>query len=280
MLTERKTGISTKFNDLCAETFFRYSEAGITAFEISVELLQHDMLDLPSISRWARDEGVDTWSYHLPFYPFEVLNPASSDKSVRDHTVEYFSALISRAAQNGFKYAVIHPSGEPVEAEERNTALEYSRETLFALAEVSRKNGIILAVEDLPRTCLGNCSREIRYLTDIHPELKVCFDVNHLLFESHGDFIKAVGDRIATVHISDYDFINERHWLPGEGKIDWIKLISDLDNAGYDGVFMYEVPKSAKNIIRLSPLTPADYAKNHESLKRGIIPPPLGKPNI
>lgn len=277
---ERKTGISTNFNNLNRETFYNYSSSGVTAFELSVQLKEHDTLDLARICREARGEGVETWSYHLPFIPFEIINPASLDPAVRRHTVEYLSFLIKRAASHGFLHAVIHASGEPISDTDRPRALEYSKETLFSLAETAKENGIILAVEDLPRTCLGNCSAELLSLVSVHPDLRVCFDVNHLLFESHNDFINAVKDKLVTVHISDYDFINERHWLPGEGKIDWVSLIKQLDDAGYMGVFMYEVPASAGNIIRPRPLTPLDYARNHAQIRAGINPTPLGEPKI
>lgn len=63
-------------------------------------------------------------------------------------------------------------------------------------------------------------------------EAMVCFDTNHLLLESHADFIGALGDRIATIHLSDYDGRDERHWLPGRGVIDW----PDLCRSAADGI--------------------------------------------
>lgn len=277
---ERKTGISTKFVNLNEETFYNYSSSGVTAFELSVQLKEHDALDLDRICREARGAGVQTWSYHLPFYPFEIINPASLDASVRRHTVEYLSFLIKRAASHGFLHAVIHSSGEPIEEADRPAALEYAKETLFSLGQTAKESGIVPAVEDLPRTCLGNCSSELSELISVHPDLRVCFDVNHLFFESHSDFLNNLGEKIATVHISDYDFINERHWLPGEGEIDWISLIRQLDDIGYTGVFMYEVPATAGNIVRPRPLAPADYAQNHAQIRAGVNPTPLGTPKI
>lgn len=263
---KRATGVSTSFDYLNRETFIEYNKAGVTAFELSIQLKHHDIIDLGEITSWAKAEGVDTWSFHLPFYPFEVINPASPDKSVRKNTVEKLSALIKKAASHGFKHAVVHPSGEPISDEERPAAMECAKESLFLLAEAAKESGIILAAEDLPRTCLGNCSRELAELISVHPDLRVCFDVNHLLFEPHSEFLKALGSKIATVHISDYDFINERHWLPLEGKIDWAELMKGLDDIGYNGVFMYEVPRTAANITREVPLIPADYVNNHNKL--------------
>ena len=74
--------------------------------------------------------------------------------------------------------------------------------------------------------------------------MRVCFDVNHLFHESHKDFIDALGEKIITLHISDYDYEDERHWLPGEGEINWEELVSLLKKINYQGVFMNEINAS------------------------------------
>jgi sugar phosphate isomerase/epimerase len=69
----------------------------------------------------------------------------------------------------------------------------------------------------------------------------VCFDSNHLLIEDHNLFFQNVGHRIGTTHASDYDKVDERHWMPGLGVIDWPSFLINLMHFGYDGVFMTEV---------------------------------------
>ena len=64
---------------------------------------------------------------------------------------------------------------------------------------------------------------------------------NHFLQEKTEDAIYKLGDRIYTLHISDHDYINERHWMPTKGKIDWNAVLGALQKIGYDGVFNYEV---------------------------------------
>ena len=72
----------------------------------------------------------------------------------------------------------------------------------------------MLCIENLPRTCLGRDSGELMRLIADYPEVMVCFDSNHLLKEEHAHFFEAVGNRIGTIHASDYDRKDERHWLP------------------------------------------------------------------
>ena len=73
----------------------------------------------------------------------------------------------------------------------------------------------MLALENLPRTCLGNHSRDDQ-TSESHKKL-LYFDTNHSLDEDNVNSEKY--DPMATVrvslHISDYDFIDERHDLPG-----------------------------------------------------------------
>ena len=79
------------------------------------------------------------------------------------------------------------------------------------LADFANKFGAVICVEDLPRTCLGRDSSDINELVSAQPDLRVCFDTNHMLSEDVCAFIKDVGDKIVTVHVSDYDYLNERH---------------------------------------------------------------------
>ena len=55
--------------------------------------------------------------------------------------------------------------------------------------------------------------------------------------------------------MSYYDRKNERHWLPGEGVIDWTELLSALVESGYEGPFIYEASKGKKpNIVTIQSL--------------------------
>ena len=95
--------------------------------------------------------------------------------------------------------------------------------------------------ENLPRTCLCRTSDEmLRFLRDI-PALRVVFDTNHSLKEDNAHYIRAVGEKIVTLHVSDYDFIDEKHWLPLEGKNDWEAILTALEEVGYAGRFLYEL---------------------------------------
>jgi sugar phosphate isomerase/epimerase len=95
-------------------------------------------------------------------------------------------------------------------------------------------------VEILPRTCLFNTSKEAWDVLNAVEGIDACVDVNHFLQEKSEEGILRLGGYVKTLHISDHDYVDERHWLPGNGSIDWMKLIGSLEKIGYTGMFHYE----------------------------------------
>lgn len=64
------------------------------------------------------------------------------------------------------------------------------------------------------------------------------------VIKRHQDFLSTVGARITTLHISDYDGIDERHWPPGRGIIEWNLVLESLLSTGYSGPFHLEYSDS------------------------------------
>ena len=260
-----KIGISSCGKPLKRELFAEYRSAGVECIEISEGYSAQGSINFPDLKKWSEEYGVEIWSYHLPFAPFEILEP--SVKELAPKTVSYFGEIMGRASEIGIGKFIVHPSGEPIDPSQRHCRMETAKESLYSLAEIAKGYGVTVAVENLPRTCLGKDSDEILELVSVHPQLGVCFDTNHLLAEDHESFIRAVGDRIVTTHISDYDFVDERHWLPGEGKVNWQSLYSALTRAGYSGAWMYELGYLApKTLLRSRPLYALDFVRNAEAI--------------
>ena len=109
--------------------------------------------------------------------------------------------------------------------------------------------------------------------------IDVCLDSNHFLKERPETAVLALGKSIKTTHISDYDFVDERHWLPGEGKVVWTALYNALREVGYNGVWMYELGLSCpKTILRDRDLTFADFYENAMSVFAGEKPKVYSRP--
>lgn len=252
---------------LTKETFEACRAVGIEAMEISVLKEAIKDIDYKNVAALSKEYGIELWSFHLPFSRSWKIDISSLEKETRQLTVAYFKELIAKASDIGIDKFVVHPSCEPITDELRTEFIKNSQESLNQLAEFAHSCGAVVAVENLPRTCLGRDSKEMLELISVNDKLRVCFDTNHVLKENVVDFVKNVKDKIVTLHVSDCDFENERHWLPGEGKIDWQALIAALRNINYNGVWMYELGfKAPDSIKRERDLTFADFVHNAEQL--------------
>lgn len=259
-------------------SFYDMKAGGIDVVEISEGKIQGYEGYVPAEIKQAADAaGVRLWSLHLPFTPFSQIDLSSPDKAKRDFNHKILSEMIAAWSAVGIERFVVHPSIEPIEDDARGERLKYAAESLAALAEIAAAHGGTIAVEDLPRTCCGRDSAEILYLLSAHDKLRACLDTNHLLKEDLTDFILAVGERIITTHISDYDFINERHWMPGEGDLCWPKVLEALDKIGYTGPWLYEVAPKALPTIHRRDLTFRDYYANAMALFQGEKPIQIGQ---
>jgi sugar phosphate isomerase/epimerase len=270
-------GVGAKALD--ADNLRKMKSEGIEALEISLGRDLSLSLDYDKLEEAAKAAQIELWSFHLPFMPFEEIDVSSTDAKIRSYSVAMCSDMIKKGTAIGIKKFVIHPSGEPIKEEDRAARIAAAKTSLAELCEVAAIGGATLCVENLPRTCLGRDSSDILELISADPRLRVCFDTNHLLKEDISHFIRAVGDKILTIHVSDYDRLNERHWLAGEGCIDWQSLYSELIAFGYSGAWLYELNLEASpSIIRPRDLCFSDFKNNAEEIFAGKAPTAIGTP--
>ena len=237
--TEWVTALSTNRTDF--EFLSEIYSYGITAIELSVSEWECKDIDWEGLSKNSAKAGVFLWSYHLPFGDSVDISHACEEK--RENAYKILTSLIDKASNIGIKRFIIHPSYEPIQDDEREIRMAQAKKSLKRLAEYVENFGGVICVEDLPRSCLGHDVAEMLELLSADDRLRVCFDVNHLLEQfgcSHKDFVSALGSKIVTVHMSDYDFVDEKHFFCGNGLIDWDELIGLLEDVGYNGPFLYE----------------------------------------
>ena len=192
------------------------------------------------------DAGLKVWSVHLPFS--SSLDVSQIDPVKRENSIRIMTEMIRLAGIFNPTCLVLHPGADTVkDPDTRDERLKCSRNSIGRLAIVAEEIGAVLCIEDLPRTCPGRTAEEMDYLTAGIPNVKICFDTNHLLLGDHTEFFEKVGDRIFTLHVSDYDKVDEKHWLPfhEKGIVDWGAFNRNLKKIRYKGVFMFEV--TAKN---------------------------------
>lgn len=230
----RTTGYGFEIKD---EEFANLSESGMSFIEHSLERLTY--YHPKDIAEMCKRHNVILWSLHLPFRPTEIRDPSGLRPSYRKMSLEAYCEEIRRGADAGVDKFTFHPGTPFANEAERPERLLLAQEFANDLAEFAHTQGAIVCVEDMPH-CIGNSVDEIAAILSVNDKLRVCFDVNHLLNNTHDEFIERFAERIATVHFSDYDFVEEKHWFPGEGEIDWVALMKKLYGAGYNGPWIYE----------------------------------------
>lgn len=212
-----------------------------------------------------KQAGMDVSSVHLPFS--REMDPSRLDDAGRDEALAQFRRLIDWASEKHIGIAVIHASSEPIPSEERAARLQTAQASIQTLGAYAKARNVHLAVENLPRTCLGNCASDMLYLTQKGAAASMCFDVNHLLEESHKDYYEQTAPYIVTTHLSDYDFVDERHWMPGEGDIDWEALIAAFRRQGYAGRLIFEIDEMAAPSLG-RPMTAAELMDRFKKVSK------------
>jgi len=233
-----------RWNDFGTESMTENRAGGLEYIEVTMK----DIIGKDTAGVWDRaalvksqidSSGLKVWSVHMPYS--RQIDISLIDSAKRADVVSYMKDIMRVAGMFKPKYIVMHPSYEPVAPDERAERLASSHASIGELAPVAKEIGAVLCIENLPRTCLGKNGQEMMALIEGYDEVGLCFDVNHLLYQSHEDFLNAVGKgKIKTVHISDHDFADERHLVPGEGKIDWKPLWDGILENGYKGIMMFE----------------------------------------
>ena len=64
--------------------------------------------------------------------------------------------------------------------------------------------------------------------------------------------VRAMGEQLVTVHLSDYRVDGARHLPPGAGEMDWVRLMRALQDVGYDGPLILETARvgDAETLVR------------------------------
>ena len=192
-----------------------------------------------------KDSGLYFNGVHIPFGRDWDFSSANEEK--RLEAMRNFAEVAPLIDEYKPHCYIIHGSYEPVAPEDRGAQIAALKRSLSEMLKITRTT---IAVEILPRTCLLNTAAEANEIIDSmgSEQIRICVDVNHFLQEKSEEGILKLGSRIVTTHISDHDYENERHWMPGEGKIDWMAAIAAFEKIGYNGVFNYEVGASLPDI--------------------------------
>lgn len=256
----KSTGI---WKDFSVESMIENRQKGLEYVEVALNpMARYDTTGIKAKATKLKAEidssGLKVWSVHLPFS--KTIDISVIDDTKRAEVVEFMKDMVHIAGIFKPQHLVLHPSSEPIAPDERAERLENSRASIELIAPTAREIGASLCIENLPRTCLGRNGQEMMMLIEGLDGVAICYDTNHLLYQSHEDFLNSIAKgSIKTVHISDYDFADERHLLPGVGKIEWKKLWDGVRANGYDGIMMFECEGEPEELAHCRDILTGDY---------------------
>lgn len=243
------------------EAFSQYESSSIRYAEFAISreagLVALDFLQHPEkIAALAAENGMELVSFHIPFS--NELSLSNSNAVAWRNAAEITKACILAAKNIGIKTMVLHPSrGCYDQYSSREALVNQCMEHVGELYAFCESHGLTLALENMTGQGVCNVPEEMIAFLREFPGLGVCFDTNHptrIAPEAYLDTLLRAGmqGRIKAVHISDYDLQEERHWLPGMGKINWPAVIQKLEELEFNRVFMYEVSRKYTSLAQLS----------------------------
>ena len=170
--------------------------------------------------------------------PEEGCNGLWSDgKDERERVVREYGMAIDFCVRHGIGKVVVHVSRSKGEQPGRP-----GRAGLGAVREIVEHGGrrrVRVAIENTQR------ADSVDYLLgEIDSEwLGLCYDTSHdfLYSKEPGALLRRWGARVLVTHLGDNDGMEDRHWLPGEGVIDWVVVKKGLGTGRYEGVLNLEV---------------------------------------
>lgn len=178
------------------------------------------------------------------------VNLAALDDDERSRAVTSVEACFEPFAELGGFAVIVHPTGRDsnVDAELHIGAFRRSLDTLTARAE---ELGVRLACENLQHKGQSRplCRMEdLRRVVDDYPStVGICLDTGHA--NNNGldpaDEARIAGERLIALHLQDTDAVEDRHWPPGLGNINWRRVSAALIEIGFDGAWTFEVGTGA-----------------------------------
>ena len=168
-------------------------------------------------------------------YPFNYM---IGDVAQWADSIQYLKTAIHASALIGAEAMLVSigHSGGMNSAQRR----ERLRASLQELAEEAQKRGQILLLENLTPMESDGYTSLSEYSTlfsgDLPGITAMCdVVVPFVQGENPVDYVRALGDNLGHIHLTDSNGVDESHLLPGDGVMDLKKLLWDLRSTGYDG---------------------------------------------
>ena len=172
------------------------------------------------------------------------MNTISADQGVRQKGIDFLKKAVDISAYLGAAYLSgpfhsalsVFSGAAPTQQE-----LDWSKESMLAVAEHAATKNVILGLEYLNRFenyVVSNADQMHALVKAInHPNVKIMFDTFHAHIEEFntGDAMVRIADEVGHIQLSE----NTRATL-GEGQVNWPNVFEGLERMNYKGWLVVE----------------------------------------
>ena len=197
---------------------------------------------------------------HTIHTPMTGTNLASSIEAIRRDSIARIADAMRYLGEVGGRTAIVHPTGHPTPDEEpyalenRGAVMERSHRSVTELVAVAAETGVRMALENLgsrtrnPYRPLSSMQELRAFIAGFPPEhVGLCLDTGHACISGldPAEQARIASERLCALHIQDVDGLEDCHWVPGRGVIDWSAVGEALAAIGFDGAWTMEAMTSS-----------------------------------
>ena len=229
----------------CIEPICRGGFSMIEIASSKTHLDYHDKHAMRKAARTLETMGMEAYSFHAPFR--EDIDVTSLDEAGRAHARREIFSAAEAAAILGVRHFVFHPGPEKSyqpAPEERIRRMNNAAEIINEVCEHCQKLGIGIVLENmLPHLFFGNMRDMLWIIGAIEsPIVGTCLDTGHAFISGNVyRILYKLSGHLQFLHANDNFGKEDEHLPPGRGKIDWHRLLHELNEVDFRGAFILEL---------------------------------------
>lgn len=189
-----------------------------------------NLIPKENMPEMVKKRGLHLENMHTPY--LDVNDLWSDEKYQREETLQRYLGYLEQCNRFDIPVMVMHCS----DAGGPESPTSWGLDTFRAIGEKGEKMGVRIAVENTRDAELLD-----GLLENLHSDFfGMCYDSSHdwITGQSEGWLLEKWSHRVYTTHLSDNDTIKDRHWIPGDGKVDWGKIKKILKKTDLEYVSM------------------------------------------
>ncbi len=229
------SGLPKKISYL--ERFRMAREGGFEQIEAYTVFDQKEAEEIRKSAEETKVGIVSVMNAHNFKYPL-----SSEDPTVLEKAVDGLRTSLGNAKLWGARFATIVPGVVDSRTSYRDAWVR-SQKQVRALLPLAEEHGVVLVIEEVWSKFLLSPLEFASYLDSFGTRwLRAHFDVGNVVINGYPqDWIRTLGNRIAYVHLKDFDTKSYKFVELGDGDVDWPQVRTALLEVGYNGTVSPEL---------------------------------------